>query len=88
MSPASRYFIICLFLYHLRALLEHPFHAFALGAARRLTMAAENLFQTNCMFLGLFKMILKASSELLVARRFDHLGQSRNDLFLCAVEIL
>jgi hypothetical protein len=40
------------------------------------------------MFFGLFKMLLEACSELLVARRFDHFGQSRNDLFLCAEEVL
>ena len=71
----------------LRSFLEQAFHAFALGTARCLIIAAENLFQTNCMFFGLFKMFLEARCELLVACRFDHFGQSGNDLFLGDVEV-
>jgi predicted deacetylase len=51
-------------------------------------MAAENPLQTSRMFFGLLEMLFEAGSQLLVAGRFDHFGQSRNDLFLCAVEIL
>jgi hypothetical protein len=44
-------------------------------------------FEPHRVLFRLFKMLLKAGSELFIARRFDHLRQRLDDLLLGTVEI-
>jgi hypothetical protein len=82
------HFIVGFLFDHFLALLEDAFHAFALRTASGLAVAFKDFLESHRMLFRLFKMLLKAGSELLIGRRFDHLRQRLDDLLFGTIEIL
>jgi hypothetical protein len=77
-----------LLLEELLRLLDEPFHADALLAARTLVEVGEDLLEPLDLPLGHAEVLTERGGQLLMRGRFDHLRQRLDDLLLGAVEVL